>query len=376
MKKFIKSVVLFLLPFALLIAAFELPFYLAARLAGELDTVDEWIGIQEREPSTLVGMGYNEQTRYYKLQVANERRAKVIVLGPSRVLQFKGIYFTDEFYNCGGAVGGNYGEYKNFVENLTYAPEILIIGLDTWDFNDAWNRSEKGYDEFTPIHTIERKTGALIKAIRADWIKGRWSFAELENYETNLGFNGKIYESGYMYDGSYYYGYVYRYPEKQNDYMFVNTLSQIDTGVNRFQYGQHIDADTLRQLEELLSYCAEHNIYVIGFQPPLAPLIYDTMAASGNYGYMQEVAPACEELFSQYGFEFFDYVDGETLGVDDGYFIDGFHGSEVTYARIIADMVKNGSLLAKYIDLEKVEYLVEHTYSSQTFYDLDARPAQ
>lgn len=376
MKKFVTSVVLFLLPFALLLSVFELPFYLAACLAGELKPVEEWVRMQEQDPTVLVGMGYNEQTACYKLQTANERQAPVLALGTSRVQQFKITYFTGGFYNCGGAVSGNYGEYKNFLENLTYAPEILIIGLDTWVFNDAWNQGLPDHDEFIPINKTERSMGALMKTIRSDWKSGKWSFAELENYAANLGFNGKIRDSGYMYDGSHYNGYLYRYPELQRDYMFADTLARIQGGHSRFEYGQHIDADTLRQLEELLSYCKAHDIYVIGFQPPFAPSIYDTMAASGNYGYLPEVAPACRTLFSQYGFEFYDYVDGETLGVDDSCFNDGFHGSEVTYGRIVADMAKNGSVLAGYIDLEKVEYLVDHAYSGQTFYDPDARPAQ
>ena len=66
-------------------------------------------------------------------------------------MQFKDVFFEKSFFNCGGAVAGNYNEYENFLKNLEYKPECILLGLDTWVFNDAWNQSCGDYSSFEKI---------------------------------------------------------------------------------------------------------------------------------------------------------------------------------------------------------------------------------
>lgn len=372
MKRFIKNIILFLLPIIILMLGI-LPFYSIALYCGEFIKIDDNIEKQRENNYSLIGMGYNEQTEYYKLVNANYYQADIIALGTSRVMQFKGEFFKTSFYNCGGAVDGNYNQYINFLKNLHYKPSCILLGIDAWVFNDAWNRSCKEYKEYIEIRETNRSKGTMLKNIIGDWSEKKWRLDNLDDYPENIGFNGKIKDEGFMYDGSYYYGSYYRYPEEQEDYLFENTLSRIQNGVRRFEWGDHIDQDTVTQLENLLLYCSQNHIEVIGIVTPFAPTIYETMQKSGNYGYLEEIEPECRVLFDKYGFELYNYMDGLSLSVTDDCFIDGFHGSEIVYGYMLIDMKRNGSKARNYMNINDINYLLKNAYNGKVFYEPDNR---
>lgn len=372
MKKFIFNILCFFMPIFVVLLGI-LPFYIVSLYSGELKDIDKSIEEQRLNHQVLIGMGYNEQKEYYKISNANSYKARVIALGTSRVMQFKQEFFKADFYNCGGAVSGNYNEYVNFLKNLSYEPEVLLVGLDSWVFNDAWNQVRDDYEEFVKIEKPNRDEKTIIKAVLEDWVKKKWVFADLEKYPNNIGFNGRVKDDGFMYDGSYYNGDTYRNPDKHTDYLFVDTLNRIATGTSRFEWGEHVDQDTFVQLENLLSYCKERNILVVGFLTPYAPAIYDVMINSGNYNYLNEIVPACVELFDRYEYEFYNYMDGEDLGATDDYFIDGFHGSEILYGHILEDMILNGSRLKRYADFEMIQYMINNSFDNKVFLNPDER---
>ena len=377
MKRFVRNILLFLIPVMLYFAVTELPFYYAGYVTHELSDVDRCIALQRENPSSLYGFGYSEQTEYYKLMNADYFQAPVIALGTSRVMQFKAAYFSTDFYNCGGAVGGNYNQYRNFLQNLSYTPDLIILGLDAWVFNGEFNDTLGTVDHYIPIEKLEKgsaEKASIAHRIRADW-KKKWNFDDLNAFENNLGFNGRIKDSGYMMDGSYYYGDVYRYPEIQGDYRFVQMLEQITTGTFRFVWEDHIDPETLVQLENFLAYCRENHIEVVGFLTPYPPAVYHAMKDSGHYAYLDEIEPACSELFRRFDYEFYNYMSVENFPVDDDFFVDGIHGSEVLYAYIAQDMADQGSVLSSHIDTDVLDGLLAGAYDGRSFYNPDERPA-
>lgn len=354
MKKFLTQFFLFLIPF-FFIGFIIVLCIIAGYQTGELCEFDNLIEKQRENHSALIGMGYNEQTPYYKLENANYYQADVIALGTSRVMQFKFDYFSDSFYNCGGAVSQNFDEYINFLNNLNYQPQLIILGLDEWIFNDEWNQYCTVYSEYQSVTVNNRNKWSITWSMIIDLIEGKWNFRKIENFSENYGFNGCIRENGFAWDGSYYYGDVYRNPESQKDYMFADTFERIDYGRYRFEWGEHADNQkAIEQLKDLLTYCKSNNIFVIGFTPPYAPSVYDKMTSSGNYGYLTEISPKCEMIFKSFGYEYYDYMNSALLGMDDTYFVDGFHGNDAAYAYIIDDMIKQGSRLDKYVDKNRL----------------------
>ena len=153
----------------------------------------------------------------------------------------------------------------------------------------------------------------------------------------------------------------------------MDTFDRIATGTRRFEWGDHIDKDTIVQLDSLLKYCFDRNIDVIGFSAPFAPDVYNVMMDSNKYNYLKEIAPACEELFNKYGFEFYDYLDVSGFQISADYFIDGFHGSEVIYGNIIKDMCDRGSRISIYVDENTLIDILFNAYDGKTFFDPNTR---
>lgn len=201
MKKFLRKLLLYLAPFCVL----ALPFLYVAVKSKEIMDYDKIIKAQNISENALVGMGYNEQTVYYKYKNTVDKKPDVIALGTSRVMQFRSLYFKIPFYNCGGAVSGNYDEYLNFLKNLESAklPQYILLGLDSWVFNDNWNNNYSEY-KTRSIDKYPIKKMSIIKRIVDDYSLHKWNFRQiLEGYD-NIGFNGIVKGNGFQKDGSYY----------------------------------------------------------------------------------------------------------------------------------------------------------------------------
>lgn len=341
MKKFLIKLLVFVFPFSLL-----LPFLYVAYMSMEIQDYDQIIKKQvTSENNLVVGMAYHEDTVYYKYSRVNEISPQVCAFGTSRVMQFREYEFKESFYNLGGCVGGNFREYKNFLENIEddSKPQIILLGLDQWVFN-----TESPFSQLdSPAHRITKlpiDTIGIIRSIINAWVDHSWSFREFIQSKENIGFNGIFKGDGYLKDGSYYYNSVYNHPEDQKDYGFKDTFRRIDEGNGRFEHGSDICTGTLEQLDELLSYCNEAEIYVVAFLPPFAPSVYDYMKDNGNMTYIDKIYDAAVPLFDVYGYELYDYTDSDTsLGVSDDMFIDGFHGSDTVYLLMLQDMVRRDS---------------------------------
>lgn len=353
MKRFLCRLFVFLIPFICL-GVIAIPFYFIGMQTGELQNFDKLMKRQREDHSVYIGMGYNEQTGYYKLENANFYQAEVIALGTSRVMQFQANCFSGSFYNCGGGVGENFNEYLNFLKNLDYLPDIILLGLDAWIFNDAWNKSCPLFDQYKPVMLIERNKLSMVWDIAMDYVEHKWDWDSIRQYRMNYGFNGRAKDAGFRWDGSYYYGIDYQELDLKNNFRFQDVFDRIDSGEQRFEWGDHVDGETYGYLMELLRYCKENGIEVVGIAPPFAPSVYDKMITSGNYGYLFEISPMCNELFMKYDYKYFDYMDGSTLEVDDTYFIDGFHGGEVVYAYILQDMIEKGSSISRFVDADRL----------------------
>lgn len=363
MKKFCKDFLAFLMPF-LCVCIAVIPFLYVGFQTGELRDFDELIERQRSDRSVKIGMGYNEQTGYYKIQNANYYQADVIALGTSRVMQFRADHFSGSFYNCGGGVAQNYREYLYFLTDLQYKPKMILLGMDSWVFNDAWNRQLPVLTSDMPVMMIERNKTVMLRDIIKDFVAHKWELKSVKQYPNNYGFNGCIKNSGFRWDGSNDYGILCQELEQDQNDRFQDTFDRIAKGSSRFEWGNHADPETKAYLEELLRYCRENGIEVVGFATPFAPCVYEMMIQSEKYGYLSEIDPICEALFEQYGYSYFDYANAAVLGMDDTYFIDGFHGSEVAYAVILKDMADRVNSLGKYVDRKRVEELLEKRKSN------------
>ncbi len=365
MMKFLCRLLLYVGPFLL----FGAPFFAAGTMSGEIFDFDSLIAMQSESEEKLVGMAYNEQTAYYKLKNANVRKADVLALGTSRVMQFREEYFGTSFYNCGGCVKGHYNEYINFMENMDEdaLPKYLIVGLDAWNFNAETQRHEDIYDSYQQIVKSDKSKLSIVKRVGVDYFRGKWKISDLFHKYDNIGFNGIIYGDGFRRDGSYFQREMITNPQNSEDYEYKDTFERIETGTAGYEHGGGVNAETLQCLEMFLAFCEERDIRVITFLPPYAPSVYDRMEETGEYGYIGEIEPAVKALCDKYDCEVYDFTDIRKLGCDDSYFIDGFHGGEVAYAMMLREMCREDSRLSEVTDIEKLENRIDTRFSNKLF---------
>jgi hypothetical protein len=118
-----------------------------------------------------------------------------------------------------------------------------------------------------------------------------------------------------------------------------------------YVYGDTVSAARLAELEELLRWCSDRSITVIGFLPSYMPTLYPQMTADGKHTYAAKLDDALAPLLARYGGDFFDFSDGAALGATDDDFFDGWHASERINLRMYRQMLAAlPDLLGQYSD--------------------------
>ena len=363
MKKFICKTAFFIFPIVLLV----LPIILTLKISRENYTSINQIILNEQKG--LIGYIYNEQNyNYIKwTTIVKRKRHSVIALGSSRVLQFREEMFDAPFYNAGFTIS-SVSDYKPFLQSLpkTKLPNVLIIGLDQWMFNSAWpdqsSSKEQSYWK-NSFHFIPSLT--ILKLCLKDLFNGKYSFKDLINKSTEkeknlkIGINAIFNDTGLRNDGSMLYGSQIKKLLQQDstasDFEFKDTFSRIEKGDRRFQYGSVISTNFNDQLDELLEFCESNQIYVIAFLPPFANEVQSKIKENGNYTYMNEATEVARVHLKKYNFEFWDLSDLNLYGSNDKEVIDGFHGGELTYQKMLIYMLEHNSELLEYTDSNRLK---------------------
>lgn len=360
LKKFLTRSFLFLLPLILFFGC--LTFILLA--AGELVSIKEIVRMQKNsEDQILLGLAYSNPDIYFKTESALERSPKILVLGASRTMQFRSLFFKnpDEFYNAGGAVE-KIEDFNKFLEKLPFGkePKIIIIGLDHHFFNPNINNFEENSAEKPKFWGVWQNG---IKGLIKDYLKRKFSLAEIissRQGSEKFGLNAIINNDGFLNDGSYHYTKYIVNPESNPDYQFKDTLLRIDTGTRRFQYSNEVSEKAIEELDGFLKSAKERNIYIVGFLPPYAHLVYEKMSSMGDkYGYIKKLDNELSPLFSNYGFKFYDFSDINSAGSSDKEAIDGFHGSEKTYVRMLILMLEKNAELREAADKNYLKKMLD-----------------
>lgn len=360
--------ILFFLPFAV---AFGAP-ALALWVGGEFTNPDTVVARQIKDDRLVLhGPAYTNSASYVKVRLLTARRPQVLALGNSRVMQFRRSFFRPDvgFYNAGGTVA-RIQHFRAFLEQLPAEalPQTLLIGTDAAYFNLAFDKLDR--DAFNVPWLIEQLTTHTEpgEVLNTRW-RDVWSglregkidvgqLLSLRGLSTRVGFSAVCREQGFRNDGSYLYGGIDLdiSDPRHRDFGFAGTLKQVAGGKGRFAWGATPSEPALRETDALLDFCRAHGIDVIGFMPPHPHKVWEAMQALGErYAYIEKLVPALRQRFEARGFEFYDFSDFAMLGAPDGEAIDGFHGSERTYLRLLVAMLESGSRLNAVTDLPSLQ---------------------
>ena len=299
--------------------------------------------------NAIYGTAFNQNTFSYKLKLVNEIKPSVVALGSSRVLQFREEAFKASFANAGNAMN-HLSEGILFFRQMikTHKPEFVILGLDFWWFNHNFSQPD-----YFPYHSNDglQMTKKKILLPYLYLIQGRiplqmfyrfWDSKPYRNIYTNydnLGFFAARDSTGFRKDGSYFYSNTIFGIQKSDDRSFADTISRIHDGNRRFQHGKQISRERIELADDLINEILSNGIKLIIIVPPVANQISAAMN-SDDYLYLNEFISYVLSVDAPV----FNYHDLSVLTEDDCECIDGFHGGDVIYKRILLDIYNSMSV--------------------------------
>jgi len=370
-----KTLVLFILPFVIVLAP---PIAILA-ITGELISVDSVIERQKGTTRVMYGVGFSDDTFYYKLQSVLSRKPVVVSVGTSRVMQFPAHFFKqpETFFNAGGI--GGISHYQLFLDKIPKSdqPKVILLGLDTGSFND---RNAKRNDDVLPQH-LDRPSSLLAKTL-GKWpevyknlFNGKISFEKIfdrtQAQTEKIGLNAIMKNEGFMNDGSHHWAAAdERDPgHHQADESIHAELENIAQGMSEFQNGGTEPSEiVLARVDAFLKQSSERGIYVVGFLTPRSHQAYERMKSDGRATYLDKLESTLRPIFEKYGFSVYNFSDPQSFGSADNEFINESHGSEKTYARLFISMVEKEEKLNALVDLPRLKERLE---KSKSFLNLE-----
>ena len=321
----------------------------------------------------LFGSGVSQDFVDYKLQLYAAVKPQVVALGSSRVMQFRGAYFRRPFLNVGGTAG-NLPVLRSTLDAMLrlHRPEAVILGLDFWWFMPRWNP-----DPFKEEPPTSGSYGYNLDSLKKPWtwlLEGKISWRDLLGpvlprslggfRDDRYGIMAQQTDDGFGSDGSWYYTGEITGQKRPFDYRFEDTLKQVRYGIKAFapspplKDSRDVGGISTAHLDAFAKiYCRlkARGIATYVFIAPLSITALDALRArEEDYPHLFRLRDA---LLAR-GIEVMDFTDPRTFAATDCEFVDGFHGGEVVYARILRDMADRWSSLLAYVDMDKINAVI------------------
>lgn len=351
---------------------FALPFVvLFSLLTGSLVYIGESmplpvvIAMQDSDTPVLFRVGYGNRDQQYKLLAVEHFQPDVLMIGSSRVLQFRAAFFdqnSDAFYNA-AAPAWQLEEISRLLFTMQHRPDVIVLGIDPPWFNEDYAGDpivEPPTALFDRVFTVNRtflqevmdgKTFDVDRLLARDEPGGSGGIA--------LGLRAINDGHGFRNDGSEQYGDFLVAGHLWQPNLRGHHMGLLARGEDMYVRGDVVSQEAMAQLRAILDFARENDILLIGFSPPYMPTLWDEMIHSPEHGYLRTLLPQLENLFAEYGFPYFDYSDGETLGATDEDFFDGWHHSERIALQITVNMARAIPALQPYMDIDAQQQVVD-----------------
>lgn len=312
--------------------------------------------VQQQASGTfaIFGSGMSQDFVDYKLRLYSAVKPEVVTLGSSRVMQFRGRYFTKPYVNVGGTAG-NLAVLRSTIDAMlaVHKPKAIVMGLDFWWFTQKW---EPNPWENTPPTSGSYNYGFDTLKTPWEWlltrkVSAREFFAPITGAFTanRYGIMAQRFGDGFASDGSWYYTADVTGQQKPFDYQFSDTLKQVDYGMKAFAYAPEISREHIDAFADIVCKLRVRGVRTFVFISPLSVRVLEAMKA--REGQYPQLFKLYDELRKR-GIEVQDFTDPRRLGSNDCEFVDGFHGGDIVYARILRDMADHYPALVPYVDVD------------------------
>lgn len=317
--------------------------------------------IVEQQSSTKIiyGTALHHNVHPYKKLLLKQVQPRIISLGSSRVMQFRQKMFVKKFINLGGAMN-SINEGTNLVQEIIdNKPDMVIIGMDVWWFNDKYHDPRKKCINcsYSDMNINIRNVATVFNWLYEGKITLRKIFHTINSSVSDIGVSGQE-KDGFYSDGSYYYTRLITGRKKHHDEEFKGTLRRIKNGNKRFEYSSLASNLHINNFIKLVKKLEDNDIQVVVFFPPFAKLINKRLNSMGNnYQYISDI----KVKLHKNNLSFYDYTDVSTIDSSDCEFIDGFHGGDVTYARILESLSQEVPSLNNFVDqAQLIKYIKKY----------------
>lgn len=323
--------------------------------SGEFLTPEQIYVKQNTGDFVIYSSGVLEGVTEPKLYAYAQKKPHIVSFGSSRVLQFRQNSFNSSFYNLGYTFA-TIAEALDITPQVLsiHLPEVVILGVDYWWFNTAYASDD--YADMTSVPKNNLSSTHLLKPFH--WIKTKnLTFKEyivsvFKSNNAHIGVKAKYNLVGVGADGSYYYTDIITGKARQfNDQNFNDKKQRVRDSERKFEHGSRISENHFNKFLEVIAMLQSKGIKVILFLPPYAPDL-NTYMKDFNYAYFDDL----KEHLQAANLKFYDYTNPHDRIKDTSNceFIDGMHGGEVLYARILRDLASHEPELAVHVDLNYI----------------------
>lgn len=310
----------------------------------------------------------SQQFGIYKLAGIRKNEPEIVIVGSSRVMQFRDFMFAPldrSFYNAGGMVESvdDLSDYADLVvAGDVPKPKVVLIGIDVWWFTERPDQKRVArLVEWDDAYRFAAHTDAL-KAIVSGKRFGDVCTAIRERRYSTLGRNfvgvaPAVNGSGFRNDGSW------RCPQQMFD-EFVRdpryadrerppVIERIRTKSAQFapptNFSDRHAASFVAATERLL----RSNIEVIAFFPPFSS---ECQHAISQYAELQTLVNGChDQLATMLEMVGVSVVRLDSLKLPDEYMIDGFHLGEVYAAHVVRKICEDVSQGSRLLQIDRTE---------------------
>lgn len=340
----------YLLTYFVALAFLGLPLALNAlfiRNIGEIRSFSETAALQQKEDA-IYGPAYSGVDMRYKLELIKLRQPEILVLGASRMMQYREEIFNVPFVNSAGSMN-HLNEGLIFLKEVfkVHKPKVLVLGLEFFWFNDEFFQPavfashEADETRLTRDKLLDPLSQLIKKRLSAkDYVATLTGNTVKPQVFDNrsYGLAAMASAQGTLPDGSTLYTALYSGMTRSGDAKFTDTLARIHQGVGRFEYGAHMSSIRWKIFEDIVSLCKEHQVKLVTILSPFAPSISRAMSAMPEeYHFIAELN---DTLKARHDFEYYDFRDATLFGSNDCEFIDGFHPGHVTCFRLIRELLR------------------------------------
>lgn len=359
--KFLAKIALFVLPITILflIVTGGLVYI------GESMPLQEVIRLQDGNYPVLFRPGYGNRDQDYKLMASNYHQAETVIIGSSRVLQFRGQFANlnpDTIYNA-SAPAWELEEVSRLIFNLDYTPQVIILGIDYPWFNDDYPGDpivEPPTNWWSRLFVVNRSY--LQDVLDSEEFDYRTIFRRDEPGGSGglaLGLRAINDGHGFRNDGSEQYGDFLVAQHLWQPNLRGHHIGLFTEGEEMYFEGDTVSETALEQLDSILQFANEQGILIVGMLPPYMPQLWEQLAVSEQHNYIPQAETTLETMFANYDFPLFDFSDVSDLGFTDEDFFDGWHHSEKVSIQMYIEMAEAVPELAQFSDLEALQQIVD-----------------